>query len=523
MRFEIRHSDLAGRICRLHTRHGTIETPAFLPVIHPIRQELSIDKIKGIGFSAVITNAYITWKEYYSKRNGIRREDGSEDTIRDIHDILGFNGTVMTDSGGYQVLVYGSVDVDHTTMARFQMDIGSDIAVPLDKPTGLNLPREVAEQYVNSTLRVAEDTIRMYGDSSTIWAAPIQGSEYDDLVEYSSRRLLEMGYEFFALGSPTEFMEAYNYHTLARMIVTARSVIPLSKPMHLFGAGHPLTIPLAVALGCDTFDSASYMLYAKDGRYMLSNGTVSIHELKYLPCNCPICSRYDIDDLKSMQRAELTVKIALHNLYTIKREVESVKHAIAEGRLWEYVIQKSLSHPRLMDANDILKECKYIEVCTPLYKDRALFLNLPIDQYRPELRRFRRSIIDNYTPRSDILVLVKEPEEHPFYASEKHRSLKALSSSVSIAYYNPFIGVVPEELSDMYPSSHVLAVKNVKYGDFPALIDSIVEFIGDRFRSVLIESDDELKVSLESRLKNAIFFKDIDGIVRYLSDENKYR
>jgi|FaiFalFF_MnMetaG_3_1042247.scaffolds.fasta_scaffold01130_8 7-cyano-7-deazaguanine tRNA-ribosyltransferase len=508
--FEIKHSDLAGRIGRLYTKHGVIDTPAFLPVVHPIRQEVSIEELKRMGFKAVITNAYITLKEYKN--------------ARDIHEIIGFDGPIMTDSGGYQVLVYGSIDVDHITMANFQSSIGSDIAVPLDKPTGFNLPRSKAEQYVELTLKAAEDTINMAkaeGVNSTIWAAPIQGGEHLDLVEYSSMRLLAMGYEFFALGSPTELMEAYEFYTLARMIASARKVIPLSKPLHLFGAGHPLTIPLAVALGCDTFDSASYMLYAKDGRYMLSNGTCNIKDLDYLPCNCPVCSRYTAKELKELGKHELILNIALHNLYTIKREVEHVKHAIVEGRLWEYVIQKSLSHPRLMDANHVLKECKYIEVCTPLYKDRALLLNLPIDQYRPELSRFRRSVIDNYTPRSDILVLLKEPEEHPFYASREYRSVKALNINVSIAYYNPFIGVVPEELSDMYPSSHMLAVKNVKYRDFPTLIDSIVEFIGDRFRSVIIEADDELRTLLEDRLKNAIFLSDIESIVSYLTNKSK--
>ena len=62
-------------------------------------------------------------------------------------------------------------------------------------------------------------------------------------------------------------MEDYDFRLLAKMILTAKDIIP-NKPLHLFGAGHPLAISIAVALGCDTFDSASYILYARDNRYI---------------------------------------------------------------------------------------------------------------------------------------------------------------------------------------------------------------------------------------------------------------
>ncbi|MCS7142081.1 MAG: tRNA guanosine(15) transglycosylase TgtA [Candidatus Nitrosocaldus sp.] len=494
--FEIRHSDLAGRIGRLRTRHGTVETPAFLPVVHPVRQEVEVSELERMGFDMLITNAYITLKEYGD--------------VRDIHDILNYSKPIMTDSGGYQVLVYGSVDVDSLTMARFQARIGSDVAVPLDKPTGFGLPRGKAEQYVELTLKAAEEAMIM-GDRSTIWAAPIQGGEHLDLVEYSSRRLLEMGYEFFALGSPTELMEAYEFYTLARMIVTARTVVPLSKPMHLFGAGHPLTIPLAVALGCDTFDSASYILYAKDGRYMLPSGTACIDDLEYLPCICPVCSSTDAKELREMSRDERIARIALHNLYTIKREVDGVKQAIVEGRLWEYVVQRSLAHPRLAEVLQVLKDsAEYLEQCTPVFKDRALFLSLPVDQYRPELKRFRRLVCSNVRSDRKMLLLLKEPEEHPFYTSSKYRSVRAAidtmtgddntsshgrdnAGSVQIAYYSPFLGVVPEELSDLYPASHTVRVRHgLVYDEFPTMLEAIVQFVrSNGFSKVLVEVDDE--------------------------------
>ena len=93
--FEIIKSDLAGRIGILHTNHGKIETPAFVPVIHPVKQTIPTKKIGSLGFDLVITNAYITLNYY-----------GDKAAKSGIHKIINFDGAVMTDSGGYQVLEY---------------------------------------------------------------------------------------------------------------------------------------------------------------------------------------------------------------------------------------------------------------------------------------------------------------------------------------------------------------------------------------------------------------------------------
>jgi len=247
--FEARYTDLAARIGKLETHHGLIETPAFVPVIHPVKQTIQTSKLKAMGFELLITNAYITKKKY------------GDDTY-DIHEVINFDGAIMTDSGGYQILEYGEIDVNPKDMAQFEERIGSDIAIPLDKPTGLKLEHSVAESYVNQTLEAAKETIETVGNSKTIWVGPIQGGEHLDLVASSAKSLDKLGYNMFALGSPTEVMESYEYKLLAMMIISAKKSIPSSKPLHLFGAGHPMTIPLAVALGCDTFDSASYILYA---------------------------------------------------------------------------------------------------------------------------------------------------------------------------------------------------------------------------------------------------------------------
>lgn len=482
--FEVRYSDLAGRIGRLETPHGVVETPAFVPVVHPVRQTISPQFLKNMGFDLVITNAYITLRHY-----------GDEARRRGIHDIIKFDGAVMTDSGGYQVLEYGSVDVEPATMAQFEKDIKSDIPIPLDKPTGYGLEYGRAKDYVSTTLKNCEETLRVVGgDTDAIWVGPVQGAEHSDLVEHSAKELDRMGFKLMALGSPVELMEAYEFATLARMIATAKRAIP-AKPIHLFGAGHPLTIPLAIALGCDTFDSASYMLYAKDGRYMTPNATARLDDLSYLPCQCPVCSSHTLQELKGMKIDERIIEVAKHNLHILKAEVDSTKQAIMEGRLWEYVAQKARAHPKLMESMQLLKDLEMLEDGTPLYKDKAIYLYNPIDQYRPEARRYRRMVASSFKTAKKRLVVCPEGEVHPFYSTRVFKEAAKRFPDAQICSYNPFLGIIPAEVSDVFPASHNLTARiSHKPEDYPTFVESLRDFVArNSFDEIIVAGDGFIK------------------------------
>ena len=407
--FEIWESDLAARIGRLETPHGVVETPAFVPVVHPVKQMVSTQFLKKMGFDLVITNAYITLRHY-----------GDDARRRGIHDIINYDGVVMTDSGGYQVLEYGSIEVEPVLMANFEKDIKSDIPIPLDRPTGYGLDYQKAKEYVSTTLKNAQESLNVVGNTDAIWVAPVQGAEHSDLVEHSARELDKMGFQLMALGSPVEMMEAYEFAKLAHMIVSVKKIVT-AKPIHLFGAGHPLTIPLAIALGCDTFDSASYMLYAKDRRYMTPNGTVRLDELAYLSCQCPICSSHTLQELRKMDMDKLTVDIAKHNLYILKAEVDAVKQAIMDGRLWEYVMQKARAHPKLMEAAQIFKDVEMLRMAHRSSKKANLFYD-PIDQHRPEAKRFRK-VVARFQSSKKKLILCPEDKHHPFYSTRSYKDI----------------------------------------------------------------------------------------------------
>ena len=458
--FEIKYSDLAGRIGILHSNHGKIETPAYVPVIHPVKQTIPTKKIREMGFDLVITNAYITMKRY------------GEDAIkRGIHDVIGFDGAIMTDSGGYQVLEYGDVDIAPPDMADFERKIMTDFAIPLDKPTGYGLSKKIAKSYVNQTLKDSKKTLESRKDNGQIWLGPIQGGEHQELVKSSTKHLIDYGFPMLALGSPVEFMESYEYKLLASMIITAKKQIPNNIPLHLFGAGHPLTIPLAVALGCDTFDSASYILYAKHDRYIEEDKTAHLADIKHFSCLCEVCTKFKPKEILSLKSEDKINKIALHNLFAIKSEVDRVKESIMQGRLWEYVMMKMRAHPKLFEAIDVfIKNSDFFLSTTPKFKKRAIFLFSKEDQYRPEILAYQ-NIVKKFKTRKKSIVITKNTSTKPAYLSNEYMNMKKKfkdDESVQFCYYNPFLGIIPLELSDIYPASHYeMPRSNFMPEDFP--------------------------------------------------------
>jgi 7-cyano-7-deazaguanine tRNA-ribosyltransferase len=494
--FEVRYGDLAGRIGKLETSHGILNTPAFIPVVHPVTQMITPSFLTRLGFEAVITNAYTTLKYY-----------GDHARSRGIHGILNYDGIVMTDSGGYQILEYGTIEAEPHIISQFELDIGSDIAVPLDKPTGYKLEYGKAKQYVEETLTNAKNALKTGGrifskgefkqvynySEDIVWAGPVQGAEHLDLVIYSARSLDQMGFPLLAIGSPVEVMEAYDFSTLAQMVATVRRTSP-TKPIHLFGAGHPITIPLAISLGCDMFDSASYMLYAKNDRYMHSNGTAKLRDLSYLPCKCPVCCQYTVKELQGMKKLDRTQQLAKHNLFALKAEVDTVRQAIIDGRLWEYVMLKARAHPKLMASIELFKDFDYLEHGTPLFKDKAILLYGPIDQYRPEAIRFKRIVAKFRSAFNKKLVLFPTTELQPFYSTREYMDLAKKYPESQICSYNRFLGIIPVEICDIFPAAHHLdlATGNAQNAfDFPTFIHSLDKFLADNiFENITIIADD---------------------------------
>lgn len=491
MSFEVKDKDLLGRIGRLKTKSGTLETPLFFPVVNPVVQAVSPQRLrKEFGFEAVITNAYILKKRF---------EDKLVENC--LHEFLGFDGVVMTDSGAYQILVYGDVDVEPSEIVHFQEHIGSDIATILDIPTGWNVSQDEASRTVQETLRRAKEFSRVKTRDDILWVGPVQGGRHLDLVAHSARQMGKLPFQIHALGSPTEVMERYRFDVLVDMIVTAKMNLPLERPLHLFGAGHPFMFALAVGLGCDLFDSAAYALFAKEGRYMTETGTSRLSELEYFPCACPKCAKTTPQQVNALPNKEMQSFLVEHNLHVCLAELKRVKQAIKENRLWEHMELRAHGHPSLLQAVRRLRSyTEFIERHDPSVKSGGLFFFDSLGLARPEMARYRRKLAENYAQpaAAKILVLVPQTRTKPFHKSREFKRtanhvqdvMKDAAKMVHICSYAAPFGVVPLELDEVYPLSQneVSMPPDRDTADYVA--QQLLDFIGRTdYRAIVLFND----------------------------------
>jgi 7-cyano-7-deazaguanine tRNA-ribosyltransferase len=525
MSFEIKEKDLLARVGRLKTRSGTVETPLLFPVVNPALQPVSPSKMREeFGFEALITNAYI-----------LKKRVDKQPMENGLHEFLGFDGTVMTDSGAYQILVYGDVEVTPREIVEYQERIGSDIATILDIPTGWKVPEEHAEQTVEETLRRANEFFTLKNREDILWVGPVQGGKYLNLVARSAREMGKLPFEIHALGSPTEVMERYRFDVLVDMIVTAKMNLPIDRPLHLFGAGHPFMFALAVALGCDLFDSAAYSIYAKENRYMTENGTSRLEELEYFPCTCPKCIRATPKRVLEFPQKERETFLAEHNLYTCAAELKRIKQAIKDGRLWEHLELRAHGHPSLLQAVKRLKEYKgFIEKHDPSVKNSGLFYFDSAGLMRPEILRHRRKLAERFSPPKETKVLLLSPQTStkPFHKSKTFRqlsnrlqqNLKEKTHKIHTCFYAAPFGIVPIELDEVYPLSQHETALPLDQETVENVADQIADYLNrENYEMVILLSDFEnwgktiLNTCRKACLRKKVKFQSI----KMKEDENR--
>ncbi|MDZ7689288.1 MAG: tRNA guanosine(15) transglycosylase TgtA [Halobacteriales archaeon] len=384
VKFEIDAKDAMGRVGRLEVGDKTVTTPALMPVVNPHFGAPNLSEAE-----IAITNAYII---YTGESYGRAVEEGVHALVSEGMEGGGdedndeFDGVVVTDSGSYQMSVYGDdeIDVSNREILEFQREIGTDVATPLDVPTPPDVSRERAEEDLETTLRRVREAVELYADEDApALNAPVQGALYDDLRERSAREAYETGADIYPVGAVVPLMTDYRFGELVDVIVASKRGLGADAPVHLFGAGHPMVFGLAVALGCDLFDSAAYALYAEKDRYLTPEGTLHTEDLNELPCACPVCRDATAD--------ELTFDgLAQHNLNVSFAEMRRVREATRAGNLLELVEQRCHAHPHLLDGLERLgAHADEIERHDPVSKSSFFYLGNP---YRPEVVRHNRRV-----------------------------------------------------------------------------------------------------------------------------------
>ncbi|MFC6786483.1 tRNA guanosine(15) transglycosylase TgtA [Halobaculum halobium] len=478
--FEIRDHDAAGRIGELTVpRAGvTVETPALLPVINPNIETIDPGRLRSeFGADMLITNSYI-----------IRTTDDVRERALEegLHDMLGFDGAIMTDSGSFQLAEYGEIDTTTTEILEFQRDIGSDIGTPVDIPTPPDASRDRAESDLDVTRQALADAEAVdVGDM--LVNAPVQGSTYPDLREQAGSEAAATDLDVFPVGAVVPMMNGYRYDDMVDAVAAAKRGLSEDCPVHLFGAGHPMMFALAVALGCDLFDSAAYALMARDGRYLTVSGTEQLDDLDYLPCSCPICHEHTPDELRAANDDESEAQsasdsravepqdqeslLAEHNLHVTFEELRRVKQAIRDGDLLELVEKRARGHPAMLDGyRALLDHADQLERIDSASK--GTFFGLSHESAdRPEVRRHHDRIARLSVPESLLCSEYGTPSDHDY--DEVWRVV-------------PPFGPFPRALSESYPLT----------AEVPDRTDAAAERAAGEGIRALVEANPDADVTL---------------------------
>lgn len=468
-----------GRIAKLKTPHGVVETPALMPVINPNISYIPPHKMKKYGAQILITNSYIIYRS--PKLYRIATEKG-------LHYLLNVDMPVMTDSGSYQLMTYGDVEVDNAEIIKFQRDIGSDIVVPLDIPTSPDVEYDLAASDLEITLGREKEASNMIKGASNLLALPIQGSTYPELRMKSASEVNSLKGDVASIGAIVPLMDNYRFAEVIKTVLDVKSVLSPSTPVHLFGAGHPLFFSISAALGCDLFDSAAYALYAKDDRYLTPHGTKKLQELHYFPCNCPICSKHTPEELQKMSKEEREVLIGEHNLWVSFEEMRKIKQAIKEETLFEFVERRIRGHPNLVTAWRQIKDyLPLLEEYDPSTKQ--LFFYTGIESgYRPAVARHQERVKNIELEKGEYVISTDLDQQADLYL-------------------RPVFGVVFAEMLEVYPAGHA-EIPSASYIEHEALetavkgLKAFLSYHKDKKFSII--ADDVWKNHMKELPSNAV-------------------
>src|SRR6266571_1664533 len=260
-----------------------------------------------------------------------------------------------------------------------------------------------------------------------------------------------------AIGGVVPLLESYRFRDLVRVILASKKGLDPSKPVHLFGAGHPLIFPLAILLGCDVFASASYAKYARDGRMLFPDGTRRASEVRESGCLCPVCTAHAIGEI-----AESEALLAEHNLHVCFGAIREARRAIAAGDLWELAERRARSHPALLDAlRELRRHNDFLEAFEPTSRRGALYYVGPETAHRPILHRSRRRLAERYAgpPAKGLLVLPEGPR--PFAERNARNVERVLERADVHIVVKSVWGPVPLELDHLWPMSQCVVPESL--------------------------------------------------------------
>ncbi len=355
--FEITHvcKQSGARTGILHTPHGDVLTPMFMPVgtLATVKY-LSPEEIQEINAGVILANTYHLWLRPGEK---IVKEAGG------LHKFMNVKNPILTDSGGFQVFslsdnrkiteegVYfknhlngDSLFLSPEKAIQIQNDLGADIIMSFDECPPYPATYDYMKQSVERTLRWAKRGKDVHNNPAQALFGIVQGGEFEDLREYSAKSLVDMDFVGYSIGGTSV---GETKETMYKMIDYAIKHLPLEKPRYLMGVGSTDAILEGVLRGVDMFDCVLPTRIARHGTLMTSEGRLNIRNAKnesdFRPidekCDCYTCKNYTRAYLRHLVKCNEGLGqrlLSIHNLRFLINLTEEVRLAIQEDRFLDF-------------------------------------------------------------------------------------------------------------------------------------------------------------------------------------------
>jgi len=352
MKFDIQARDGQARSGELTFDRGSVATPAFMPVgtCGTVKGMLPRD-IEAIGADIILGNTFHLWLRPGTE---VIQHHG------DLHDFMGWQKPILTDSGGFQVFSLGEmrkveergvtfrspvngdrVFLDPETSMAIQRQLGSDIVMIFDECTPFPATEAEAEQSMRLSLRWAARSKAAHGDSSAALFGIVQGGMYESLRLESMAGLVDLDFDGYAIGGlsvgePKEDM--------LRVLDGVASELPAEKPRYLMGVGTPADLLEGVMRGVDMFDCVMPTRNARNGHLFTHQGAIKLRNARHKDstepvdrsCDCYTCQNFTraylhhLDKCNEILGSQLNT---IHNLRFYQKHMADIRQAIHDGDL----------------------------------------------------------------------------------------------------------------------------------------------------------------------------------------------
>ena len=358
--FEVTARDGAARAGILRTTHGEVRTPAFMPVgTKGTVKSLDPDELRAIGAQIVLGNTYHL---HFRPGDELIAELGG------LHAFSGWNGPILTDSGGFQVFSLRdtliSVDDDGVTFrsvydgsaarftpelaARIQRNLGSDVAMCLDicPPAGVSRA-ELEEAVRRTTLWAERQRASERADGQLVFGIT-QGAADETLRRRSIDELTALGFDGYALGG---LAVGESREEMFAATAWAAPLLPAELPRYFMGIGDAEGILRVIEAGIDLFDCVLPTRTARTGSALTGSGRLNLRNARFARdprpleegCGCPACSRFSRAYVRHLVNQDELLGLrllSLHNLHFVLELTAGARAAIERGELGAYVAER---------------------------------------------------------------------------------------------------------------------------------------------------------------------------------------